>query len=81
MPGKKICEGYYEDLNLNFEGQLKFNYFLIVYDYEIKELEMELNQIRSSLGQLDIFAQRLEIKELLDLSLKILNSSDKIDKK
>ncbi|AAV27611.1 conserved hypothetical protein [Mesomycoplasma hyopneumoniae 232] len=79
--GEEICEGYYEDLNLNFEGQLKFNYFLIVYDYEIKELEMELNQIRSSLGQLDIFAQRLEIKELLDLSLKILNSSDKIDKK
>ncbi|MBG0730746.1 Mbov_0397 family ICE element conjugal transfer ATPase [Mycoplasma sp. 'Moose RK'] len=77
---EEICEGYYEDLNLTFEGQLKFNYFLVVYDFEIKELELELLQIKSQLAQLEIVAEKLKIENLLDLSLKILNSNDEVDK-
>ncbi|MDO6856480.1 DUF87 domain-containing protein [Mesomycoplasma ovipneumoniae] len=76
-----VCEGYYEDLNLTFEGQLKFNYFLIVYGFEIKELDLELLQIKSQLSQMEIQAEKLKIEELLDVSLKVLNSNDKIDKK
>lgn len=75
-----VCESYYEDLNLTFEGQLKFNYYLIVYDFEIKELDLELLQIKSQLSQMEIQAEKLKIEELLDLSLKILNSNDEINK-
>lgn len=78
---EEICEGYYEDLNLTFEGQLKFNYFIIVYGFEIKELDLEILQIKSGLSQMEIQAEKLKIEELLDVSLKVLNSNDKLDKK
>ncbi len=77
---EEICESYYEDLNLTFEGQLKFNYFLIVYGFEIKELDLEILQIKSQLSQMEIQAEKLKVEELLELSLKILNSHDKLDK-
>lgn len=74
---ENFCEAYSDDLTINFEGQTKFNYYVLVYGFEIKDLEFEIARLKSSFSQININSQKLKIDELLNLSIQVLNSNDK----
>ncbi|CAT05052.1 conjugal transfer ATP-binding protein TraC [Mesomycoplasma conjunctivae] len=77
---ENFCEAYSDDLTINFEGQTKFDYYVLVYGFEFKDLEFEIARLKSAFSQININSQKLKIEELLNLSIQTLNSNDKFPK-